>query len=57
MDLQKLLKIVAAVVGVVSIFFLATIISTGDDAIKAGEAETSVSTYMYVAYIILGISV
>ena len=57
MDLQKLLKIVAAVVGVVSIFFLATIISTGDDAIKAGEAETSVSTYMYVAYIVLGISV
>jgi len=57
MDLQKLLKIIAAVVGVVSIIFLVTIISTGDEAIKAGEAESSVSTYMFVAYVILGIAV
>ena len=57
MDLQKLLKIIAAVVGVVSIIFLVTIISTGDDAIKAGEAESSVNTYMYVAYVVLGIAV
>ena len=35
MDLQKLLKIVAAVIGVLSIVFLISIISTGDDAIKA----------------------
>lgn len=57
MDLQKLLKIVAAVVGVISVFFLVTIISTGDEAIKTGEAESSVSTYMYVAYIVLGLAV
>ena len=57
MDLQKLLKIIAAVVGVVSIIFLVTIISTGDEAIKAGESATSVSTYMYVAYFILAIAV
>ena len=37
MDFQKLLKIIAAVIGVISITFLITIISTGDDAIKAGE--------------------
>ena len=57
MDLQKLLKIIAAVVGVVSIIFLVTIISAGDDAIKAGESASSVSTYMYVAYFILAIAV
>jgi len=57
MDLQKLLKIIAAVVGVVSIIFLVTIISTGDDAIKAGESASSVNTYMYVAYFILAIAV
>jgi hypothetical protein len=53
MDLQKLLKIVAAVVGLLSIAFLVTIISKGDDAIKAGDGAASVGTYMYVAYFIL----
>ena len=57
MDLQKLLKIVAAVIGVLSIVFLVSIISTGDDAIKAGEASTSVSTFRYVAYFILAVAV
>ena len=57
MDLQKLLKIIAASVGVISIIFLITIISTGDDAIKAGESSASVSTYMYVSYFILGAAV
>ncbi len=57
MDLQKLLKIVAAVVGVLSIVFLVSIISTGDDAIKAGEGASSVNTFMYVAYFILAIAV
>ena len=50
MDLQKLLKIIAAVIGVISIAFLITIISTGDDAIKAGESSTSVNLYMCLAY-------
>ena len=57
MDLQKILKIVAAVVGLFSIVFLALIISTGDDAIKAGEGALSVSTYMLIAYFVLLIAV
>ena len=57
MDLQKLLKIVAAVVGLLSIAFLVTIISKGDDAIKAGDGAASVGTYMYVAYFILAAAV
>ena len=57
MDLQKLLKIVAAVVGVISIIFLVMIISSGDDAIKAGEGALSVSTYMLIAYFVLLIAV
>ena len=57
MDLQKLLKIVAAVVGLLSIAFLVTIISTGDDAIKAGDGAASVGAYMCVAYFILAAAV
>ena len=57
MDLQKILKIVAAIVGLLSIGFLAIIISTGDAAIKAGEGASSVSIYMLVAYFVLAISV
>ena len=57
MDLQKLLKIVAAVVGLLSIAFLVTIISTGDDAIKAGDGAARVGAYMYVAYFILAAAV
>ena len=57
MDLQKLLKLVAAVVGLLSIAFLVTIISKGDDAIKAGDGAASVGTYMYVAYFILAAAV
>ncbi|MAH20864.1 MAG: hypothetical protein CMB96_05465 [Flavobacteriaceae bacterium] len=57
MGLQKLLKIVAAVVGLLSIAFLVTIISTGDDAIKAADGAASVGAYMYVAYFILAAAV
>ena len=57
MDLQKLLKIVAIVIGVISIFFLGSIISTGDEAIKAGEGSSTINTFMYVSYIILAIAV
>ena len=57
MDLQKLLKIIAASVGVISIIFLVSIISIGDDAIKAGESSASVSTYMYVSYLILAAAI
>ena len=57
MDLQKLLKIVAAVVGLLSIAFLVTIISKGDDVIKAGDGVASVGAFMYVAYFILAAAV
>jgi len=57
MDLQKLLKIVAIVIGVVSIFFLGSIISTGDEAIKAGESSGTIDIFMNVSYVILGIAV
>ena len=57
MDLQKLLKIIAAVIGVMSIAFLVTIITKGDDAIKAGNGSGSVSSYMFVAYFIIAAAV
>ncbi len=57
MDLQKLLKIVAIVVGVISIFLLGSIISTGDEAIKAGAASGTIDVFMDVSYVILAIAV
>ena len=57
MDLQKLLKIVALVIGVISIYFLGDIISTGNDEIRAGESSGIVNMFMYVAYVILAIAV
>ena len=53
MDLQKLLKIVAIVIGVTSIFFLGSILSSGDEAIKAGESSGIVNVFMYVSYAVL----
>ena len=52
MDFQKLLKIIAALIGVISIAFLVTIISTGNDAIKAGESSTSIGWYIYYAELV-----
>mgnify|MGYP000843854860 FL=1 len=57
MDLQKLLKIVAIVIGVISIYFLGNIISTGNDQIRAGEGSGIVNMFMYVSYIVLAIAV
>ena len=57
MDLQKLLKIVAIVIGVISIFFLGSIISTGDEAIKAGDASGTIDIFMNLSYVILAITV
>ena len=54
MDLHKILKIVAGVLGLAGVLFLVMIISKGDEAIQAGDA--SVVDYMtYVAYITMGI--
>jgi hypothetical protein len=59
MNLQKIIKLVAAVVGVLSIFFLIRIIGAGDDALDTSpELQDSIVTpFMYIAYIILGIMV
>ena len=51
--MKKVLTIILALVGILSIVFLAMIISAGDDAVKMGEASSSVDSFMYVAYIIL----
>ena len=53
--MYKILKIVAAVLGLVGIIFLIRIISVGDEAIKAGD-DGSVDPMAYVAYVILGIT-
>ncbi|MFC4722560.1 hypothetical protein ACFO5O_09520 [Geojedonia litorea] len=53
--MHKILKIVAAVLGLIGIVFLIRIISVGDEAIKAGD-DASVDPIAYVAYIILGLT-
>lgn len=57
MDLQKSLKIAAILIGLVSIYFLGSILSAGDEAIKAGESSGKVNVFMYVSYSILAIAV
>ncbi|MGC6432407.1 MAG: hypothetical protein ACON5F_15285 [Jejuia sp.] len=54
--MKKILTIVLAVVGVLSIVFLAMIISAGDEAIKAGESGGSVNSIMTIGYIVLGLT-
>jgi len=51
--MKKVLTIILGLVGVLSIVFLAMIISTGDEAIELGEAGTAVNTFMYIAYLVL----
>ncbi len=53
MNSQKILTIIMGIVGVISALFLFMIINTGDDAIKAGESSGTVNTFMYIAYIVL----
>jgi len=53
MNSQKLLTIIMGIIAVVSAAFLFMIISIGDEAIKAGEGSGTVNTFMYVAYIVL----
>lgn len=54
--MKKILTIVLAIVGILSIVFLAMIISTGDEAVKLGEGDGSVSGIMFIAYLILGLT-
>jgi hypothetical protein len=53
--MHKILKIVAAALGLIGIIFLIRIISVGDEAIKAGD-DGSVDPIAFVAYIILGLT-
>lgn len=55
MNSQKIITIIAGVVGVIAMFFLIRIIGVGDEAIKAGESDGMVNTFMYIAYVILGL--
>lgn len=55
--MHKILKIVAALLGVLGIVFLVRIISAGDDAIKSGEKAGLVDPMAFVAYFILGLVV
>lgn len=53
--MYKILKIVAAALGLLGIVFLIRIISVGDAAIMAGD-DGSVDPIAYVAYVILAIT-
>ncbi|WP_185956410.1 hypothetical protein [Changchengzhania lutea] len=53
MNSKKILSILLGIVGIASIALLMVIISTGDESIKAGEASSTVNLFMYVAYIVL----
>lgn len=60
MNLHKILKIVAAVLGLAGIIFLVRIINEGDEAIKAAAAmgDTAIVDPMaMVAYIIMAITI
>jgi len=57
MSKQKLLTIILGILGIISMVFLAIIISTGDEAIKQGEGSGSVDTYMYLSYAILFLTI
>lgn len=54
MDLNKIVKIIVAIVGVVALFFLARILMLGDDAI-ANDASNQgvVSSFIMLAVIVL----
>jgi len=56
MNLHKIIRIVAGVLGLAGVLFLVMIISKGDDAVKAAAAggdTSSVDPMAYVAYITL----
>ena len=55
MNSQKIITIIAGVIGVIAMFFLIRIIGVGDEAIKAGESSGTVNTFMYIAYAILAL--
>ena len=57
MVIQKIVKIVALVLGLIAVFFLVRIMMIGDEAIEADVANQSVlSNFAMLAYIVLAIA-
>lgn len=57
MNLQKIVKIVALIIGLIAIFFLVRIMMIGDEAIEADVANQSVlSGFATLAYVVLAIA-
>jgi uncharacterized membrane protein YuzA (DUF378 family) len=57
MNIQKIVKIVALVIGLIAVFFLVKIMTLGDEAIKADAANQGVlSGFATLAYIVLAIA-
>ena len=54
--MYKILKIVAAALGLIGIIFLIRIISIGDEVIKSGD-DGSIDPMAYIGYIILGLTI
>ena len=52
--MQRIVKIIAGIIGLLGIVFLVRIISAGDEAIESGEKAGLVDPMAYIAYIILG---
>ncbi|MBT8325625.1 MAG: hypothetical protein KJO96_10025 [Winogradskyella sp.] len=53
MNLNKIVKIAAGILGLLGVVFLVRIISVGDDAIKSGAEAGLVDPMAYIAYITL----
>lgn len=57
MNIQKIIKIVALVIGLIAVFFLVRIMMLGDEAIEADVANQGVLTgFANLAYVILAIA-
>ncbi|MEM5566613.1 hypothetical protein WNY78_15940 [Psychroserpens sp. AS72] len=57
MNIQKIIKIVALVIGLIAVFFLVRIMMLGDEAIEADVSNQAVlSWFSNLAYVVLGIA-
>ncbi|MBR9914901.1 MAG: hypothetical protein GYB32_08755 [Algicola sp.] len=57
MNIQKIIKIVALVIGLIAVFFLVRVIMIGDEAIKADVANQGIlSSFITLALIVLAIA-
>lgn len=57
MNIQKIIKIVALLIGLIAVFFLVRIIMVGDDAIEADVANQGILTaFINLAFVVLAIA-